>query len=123
MNKEFLNDIEGSFKKQFPNSYIETWHSKRFSETYNIHFSLGKDKTEYSHGIFENDPMAHKLLVFFQDNENKPLSLESGGGLSDKNYKTLTRIRKKQGTEEQILKHLDKYFIELKRLVIENNIK
>jgi len=55
--------IEKSFKKYFKDSSIYVGLQGGLGYYVYVQFALGKNKSEWGHNIFENDPMATKVLI------------------------------------------------------------
>jgi len=55
-------DIEKIITKYFPKSYADVYFSKNLLPHITIVFAIGQ-KSDWSNGIFQNDPMATKILI------------------------------------------------------------
>ena len=123
-NQEIINNIESSFKKHFPNGYINIYN--RDQEKVDIQFYIGLigNKNDINNGIRENDPMHHLFVI--RQKEDKLIADMLFGGLSCKPTNPLyamdnvkTKFRKTTGDSNKICTTYDKWFKKLKELVIE----
>jgi hypothetical protein len=84
--ESFMLKIESAILRHFPNSFVRVGLSTTLGKSVFIAFTLGKDKSNYSNGIPQNDPMALTFHIFFKGNDISNLdnlSLESGLGEPD----------------------------------------
>lgn len=133
---ELAVEIKKIIQKHFPKSYIESYFSNRLYPSIHIRFALG-NKKDWSNGIIQNDIAFIVTTVdgFKEtsgkrttdngnfDNDNK-LTFD-GGGFSflvnppEGSYLAYGRVkipaRKKTGTPDIILKHIDNVFGVLKK--------
>jgi hypothetical protein len=123
---ELALKIEATIKEIFPNSHVNAKFSSNIMNSITIWFTLGKDKSEYANGIAQNDPLWQILHV---ENMSKEGVLEPklkiistiAGRLSLKNYtRVKTGWRNYQGSPEQIIEHIRKYFTNVKQVLIAN---
>jgi len=131
---EFAETIQNTIRKNFSKSFVNVNLSNRLGKSIQISFLLGKDKSEWASGIAENDPMKHMLFIFLgkmgEDNilpDKIKIELSQGGSLAVKSenpHLAFDRVkigfRKKTGTPEQILKHIDNYFKKAKQVLLKN---
>ncbi len=61
---DFASKIEDEIKKIFPKSYVQVDFSNRLGTSIIISFALGKDKSEWAHGIIQNDPARMNLFIY-----------------------------------------------------------
>jgi len=69
--------IENMIKKQFPKSYVRVKRSKGLGESIYGVFTLGKDKSEWANGIYNNDPLLHTFHIWLDET---PTQLEWSQG-------------------------------------------
>jgi hypothetical protein len=136
--EDFIVQIETAIKNSFPKSRVNVRIDGLGKESLFIGFSLGKDKSEFSSGILQNDILwtqiwIHNLLPF-DPNKKYKVELSVGGSISTKpeegSYlaygKEKTGWRNFTATPDNIVKKLDKYFKNtkdiLKRLCKEGKI-
>lgn len=132
---DFVTKIQKTISKIFSKSFVKVNLSKRLGKTIQISFLLGKDKSEWINGIPENDPMKHMLFIWLDrmgDDNILPdkigIELSQGGDLTvrpkEGSHLAYDRVkigwRKKTGTPEQILKHIDNYFKKAKQVLLKN---
>ena len=68
MNKQQLETaMENAVLARFPNSYAKTSQLALGDRGFCIRFALGKDKGEWSNGIFQNDPMSTTICIHGSD--------------------------------------------------------
>jgi hypothetical protein len=126
--------IEKTIRKHFPNSYISiTGSSLGPNESIGVDFAIGKDKSEWSNGIIQNDPawMTFWIHDAFDRKTGEligtGLTLESStaGGYRDWKRgikeKCGWRDIKKPSPLSAIVKALDKYFGKLKEVADKAN--
>jgi len=138
--KEYINKLEKEIQKIFPKSLASVRLHKGLMPSIVIVFGIGKDKSEWQNGILRNDPVVHKLSIFFEDiSENGSLTetdllpqvlsfdVSIGGRITIKAtdgfsaYSSMkTGIRKKKGNPDQIFKHIVNYFKKLKTIWVNN---
>jgi len=125
-------DITKIIKKYFPKSYIAVYFSKSLLPHITIVFAIGQ-KSDWSNGIFENDPMSTKMMITYGFNDDgtlsgEPMEFESIMGklyLKSTNkmyaYDSIKLgVRKKKGDYNSILKAVDSSFAKMKQLVKSN---
>lgn len=131
----FANMIQNTIRKNFSKSFVRVSFDKRLGKSIQISFLLGKDKTEWANQIPENDPMKHMFFIWLNkmgDDDILPekigIELSQGGYLlvrpKEGSHLAYDRVkigfRKKTGTPEQILKHVDTYFKKAKQVLLKN---
>ena len=52
---EFTKNLESTIKKIFPKSFVRARASTNLGSSISLMFALGKDKSEWTNGIIEND--------------------------------------------------------------------
>ena len=131
---ELVADIESTFKKHFPNSFINARHSKGIGNSIMVTIALAKDKMEAPNKIIDNDPMLANFAIHMNSNQiddsgeftGEPLVIERfrGAGLSWHGQDGFNRIkvpfRKTTGDPAKIIKALDRHFQRLSDAVKEN---
>lgn len=135
--QDFCDQFTVLFKKLFPHSAVGAKVTKNLGTSIYISFTLGKDKSEYSNGILQNDPMLHGIWVYGLTPEGDAFKSivelsPSQGGLAVK-YRPdpkdrfpmsmthlKTGLRKKSGTAEDCLKALLQWLPKLRDLVRAN---
>jgi len=126
-------EIESTIKRHFPKSYVRAKFEKGLTASIYIMFTLG-DRNQYVNNIADNDIALVKAHIWnFNDDGSFDGKLEfeasQGGGIYVKpeegSYMAMGRVkiglRKKTGTPEQIIKHIDSYFGKLKKTL--NDVK
>ena len=74
--------LQSALEKMFPDSYVNVRYVGGLGGSLYITFAQGKKET-WANGIFENDPMAMKLLVNLADNRGNDLPAGSPVYLGD----------------------------------------
>ena len=135
---EFISATEKAIRKSFPKSFLRIRSSKGLGTSIDIAFTIGKDKSEWSMGIPENDPMLHKFMIAwnqFTDNtftsEKILAEINQGGSLTvqpeEGSYMAFGSIkigwRKKTATPDKIVKHFENYFKKAKKVLRDNKDK
>jgi len=112
MAADITSDIEPIAKDNF----FMARQQSMIGNVVSISFALGKDKSEWPHGIFENDPAKIKMLIQ-TENDGSTVTLN----IVSKAYEIKDiKINSKTGTPEQVTK----YVIEkLKKVIPEINSK
>ncbi len=118
--------LESKFKSQFPNSYIKITKSALFNpDKPSCVIYLALKNSNWPNNIIQNDVMYH-VITLHPENDKIQLELQTGG-LSVKPKQSYlacailkTNLRKKTGTESQVLSHFNKWIDNLKTMVIEN---
>ena len=137
--KKFLEEIEKTYSKYFPNSKCFVKLSKNLYHSISINCFLANDRIELSGGYWENDMFS---ITFWIDTEkgqfdkNIILDSEVPNNLklecTNKSYlikpntkymaygRTKLTFRKTVGNDEKILKSLDKFFKKLYDSLLED---
>ena len=131
--REFLSQIEESYKKEFPNSRINASLSKCLSYYISINCYIAKSKDEVFNGYFDNDILNVRFCsknynnLTLDDELNDDFCLEC----CSKHYLTKPDVsymaygsrelkyRKCKGAEKNI-KALERFFKNLKKSLIED---
>lgn len=123
------DEIKKLFHKHFPHSYFDIDAEK---ESLTVKFALGKDKTEWSHGYVENDPMYNIVYIdgFVDGVAKDTLKTENlkKGWLFVAPKDTNNHGREKivtwranfSASPEKTISNLDKFFIKLHDTVKQN---
>jgi hypothetical protein len=133
---ELAEKIKLAIKEVFPNSYVVSKFSTSFYPSIHVKFTLGKDQTEWSNGIIDNDPMIHDFTI---DAEGRELNSDGtlpekvtidthrGGSISTaptEKYMAYGRLklgfRKKTDSPEKIVDYIKKYFSRAKEIIKQN---
>lgn len=131
---ELASEIETTFKKYFPNSFIKSRYDVNIGKSVMVTIALAKDKTEATNKILDNDPMLANFAVHLDPNQiddtgnftGEPLVVERfrGSGLSWHGPDGFNRVkvpfRKTTGDPSKIIKALDTHFQRLKAAVKDN---
>src|SRR5512147_1857403 len=67
---ELAEEIQKEIQKIFPKSGVSVKFTSNLIPSISIMFTLGKDKTEYTNGIINNDPAFIKMNVYGQEKKN-----------------------------------------------------
>lgn len=124
-------DIGKAIKKHFKKSFINSRVAKMLGKAIVVTFALGKDKSEWSNGIIDNDKAFHKFMIHLSDSSGSylgddgslpdKLTIEmlQGGSIYGPNFTGSAKVgwRKKTGSPEAIVKHMDKYFEKLRKTI------
>jgi hypothetical protein len=128
MSQLFINDVEHSFKKQFPKGYFNAFMDQGLSgNMINVRCGLIGDLNDVSHKIRQNDPMYHQWLIFLSGDNMEVSYLQGGLDLKPDagSYLAIKRLktgfRQFTGDEKKATKAFDKFFVKLRGLVDENN--
>lgn len=133
---EFLEGMESSFKKQFPNGYFSiSVHQGIGDYLVSVYIGLIDNIKDVSNQIRENDPMRHSFLITADRETSKEREMD--GMLTAENLngdirtnppegsylamgKVKTKFRRTKGDKAKLLSTFDKFFKKLKSLVKEN---
>jgi hypothetical protein len=120
--------IRKSFRKYFPKSYIEVDYRTSLSPHITARIALGKDKSEFSNGIIQNDPMFSVFMIEFEGTSalmgDGTLKVErlQGRGLLDADFAPIkVPFNKTTGDRNRIMTAFDRYFSRLKDAVKANS--
>jgi hypothetical protein len=118
--------LVAKFLSQFPDSFISIKKSALFNPdkpSYAMYIAL--KNSNWPNNIIQNDVMYH-VITLHAENDKIQLELQTGG-LSVKPKQSYlactvlkTNLRKKTGTESQLINHFNKWVDNLKTMVIEN---
>lgn len=125
---ELVTALEEAISNTFPESYVDVELSERLGKDVTIRFALGKDKSEFPNGYFDNDRAKQVIVVAYdQINDDNTLfdkinvRLIKGGYIINSDYDRIkVGFRKKTDTPEKIVQYIDKYFQQVKQVLIEN---
>jgi len=134
---KFIVKIKRAVNKIFPNSLVHANLSlSGFSPAIMVSFTLGKDKSEYREGSASNDPAHVAFMINGVDgdgNLDDRLVLERilGGGFmvhpAPGSYVAMDihkiPFRKTTGSQDRILKSLERYFTRLRAELRDNEDK
>jgi hypothetical protein len=132
---EFMKALDSEIRKIFPKSFIRISASTNLGASIWLVFALGKDKSEFTNGIIENDPLLHKIMIgwnsfaeghFIKDKIVAELS--QGGSLTvdpapgSRYFYDRVKIgwRKKTATPEKMVKSIGDYFRKMKKVTKDN---
>jgi len=119
--------IEDELVKLFPDSNIVVRYEKGMGHHLYLGFTLGKDKTEYNNGIWENDVAAHKIMFHIKNNTYSSSRIsgniyakpEPGSYMAGRMIKAPWREFTTPDSKVVVKKVVD-YFTKLKQLLIDN---
>jgi len=132
-----VGQIEKSIKSTFPKSFVKVvFQPKHFKPSIYIMFAVGKDTSQWPYKIEQNDISLTKAHIWGMEKDGKlndkiQFEASQGGSIlakpepgSHMAYSSVkVGLRKKTGTPEQILKHIDSYFKKLKETLKKNRDK
>lgn len=131
----FIKKIKSTISKQFPKSALNVVFSTNIKPGIHISFAVGK-KGQWVNNISHNDISLTKAFIYGMDKEGAlpdrmEFSPAMGGSIMIKPaegsfyaFDTIkVGLRKKTGTPDQIIKHLDTYFKKLKKTLVDNRDK
>lgn len=126
--EKLASEIKQGITKIFPDSYVNVGFSANISPCVKIQFALGKDKSEWANGIFQNDPAKSAIFIhgFNRDGSVKNLNMDGSYAgsfhVKSKNphyafdvVKVPCRFPKSTVTPEQALKLTVGWFEKLKK--------
>jgi len=108
---ELMNEIKEIIEVKFPKGYLDIWYSNHLTPSVNFRFAFNK-KEDCPNGYIENDKGHH--LFSISGVSNMLDTIEGKIKVELLISRTKYNYRKKTGTPEQALKHLDKYFDKVK---------
>ncbi|NIT79676.1 MAG: hypothetical protein GWN58_33510 [Anaerolineae bacterium] len=131
---ELAKAIEAAIRKHFPKSHLKVWVSKGGigGTTIDLDFAVAGSKSEVANGIWHNDISLTRAVIYGLDADgNLKERLEfhpaMGGSITTKptekhmaQGRLKVGLRKKKGTPEQVLKHIDTYFKKLHKAIVDN---
>lgn len=132
---ELAQEIEKTFKKYFPDSFIQSRFETHLSPSVMVTIALAKDARESINNIIDNDPMITNFSIHLRgkvDSEGNiitPIVAErfrgiglswfpAGGGEAQK---VKVPFRKATGDTAKIVKAFDTHFKRLRNAVKENS--
>jgi len=132
---EFISKLTAEIKKQFPKSFVAARASTNLGSSIHLQFALGKDKSEWSNGIIQNDALFHSWMIgwnsfteghFIKDKIEAELSV--GGGLKvnpdEGSYMAFGRVkigwRKKTASPDKLITYFGNYFKKVKKVLKDN---
>lgn len=124
---QLISNIEASFKTYFPLGYINIVNESDDRERIQVFIGLIGNVADVSNGIVQNDPMRHEFIV--EQKDDKLVAVKWYGDLSCKPVDPLslvaiesinTKFRKTTGDVDKICKMYDKWFKQLKELVVKH---
>lgn len=130
--QDLVPAIEAAIRKHFPKSALRVMFQKGFKPSISIFFTVGGSKEEYPNKIEHNDIARHTLHIWGMDDAGNLSDMlqcdpSSGGSVllkSEDRASVLGSVkvglRKKKGTPEQIVKHIDNYFGKLLKVIKSN---
>ena len=133
--EELAKAIEVAIRKSFPRSFLQVWVEMRGigGPAINLNFAVAGSKAECPNNIWHNDISLTRGTIYGVDAEgNLKPKLEWDPALGGKikvkpepgsHYafdSVKVGLRKKKGTPEQVIKHLDTYFKKLAKTLKEN---
>lgn len=131
---DFTQQVKDAYYKQFPRGWIKGGLEKSIGQYVALTFGI-QPKEKWFNGYESNDP-AHQSIVIHQVKDSKFLPkivADNGSTGSTMLIKPKTpnlaysRIklgyRKKTGTPEQVLDHIKKYFVQMRKIVDLNRDK
>ena len=135
---EFTKNLESAIKKIFPKSYVYAKASTNLGSSIHLTFTLGKDKSQWTNGIIQNDALFHSWMIgfnsfteghFIKDKIEADLSV--GGGLKvepeEGSHMAFGRVkigwRKKTAPPDKIIVHFSNYFKKVKKVLMDNKDK
>jgi hypothetical protein len=136
--EDLAKAIEAAIKKHFPKSTVKVSVQKSLGPGKSIYlfFAVAGSQNEVTNHIWQNDISLTKAFVYGVEESGKlkdTLEFEpaQGGSILSKPdpgthyaYSHIkVGLRKKKGTPEQILKHIDSYFAKLAKAIKDNKDK
>ena len=124
---DLSKELKKVILKHFPKSMAQAKFSKSLVPSVVVWFTIGKDKSEYPSGIYDNDPVLQMFMIYGFSKDGRPsdkiqLEQHRGGGFTIKPVKNKymayethkVKLRKTTGTPQKIIATMDKYFAKLK---------
>lgn len=116
---ELAKAIEAKIKSHMPNSTVEVRQEKSLGETaVYLFFAVAGSKDQTVNKIWHNDISLTKAFVYGVNpdgslKEKLEFDPAMGGSISTKAGSIKVGLRKRKGTPDQIIKHVDSYFKKL----------
>lgn len=136
---DFVLQLDSAIRKIFPKSYIEVRKSTSLGKSISVRFTLGKDKSEWTNGIIQNDVLFSSWMVgwnSFDDEGNFikdkiEADISTGGSLKivpgEGSRMAFDRAkigwRKKTASPDKIIQHFANYFKKAKKVLKDNKDK
>jgi hypothetical protein len=136
---DFVLQLDAAIRKIFPKSYIEVRSSSSLGKSISVRFTLGKDKSEWTNGIIQNDVLFSSWMVGWNsfDNEGNFIKdkieaeISTGGSLKivpgEGSHMAFDRAkigwRKKTASPDKIIQHFTNYFKKAKKVLKDNKDK
>jgi hypothetical protein len=73
--KELSQDIKDEILKVFPKSFVKSKFTDNLGKSITVWFALGKDKSEFSNAIIDNDPCYTIVHIWF--NKDNSMTIEN----------------------------------------------
>jgi hypothetical protein len=121
------------FKKVFPHSFINASVGKLGEPSVLLKIALGTDKSEFSNGIIQNDPMHTVIMIdgwnrdgstrdkfTVENNSNSGLTVKASPENKMYAFERIKIWRKFSGDKAKVLSGLEKYFVKVKEAIKEN---
>ena len=132
---EFMSALESAIKKVFPKSFVHTRASTNLGSSIALQFALGKDKSQWTNGIIQNDPLFHSWMIgwnsftegkFVKDKIEAELSV--GGTLKVEpdpgSFMAFGSVkigwRKKTAPPDKLIPYFTNYFKKVKKVLMDN---
>lgn len=130
-NEQFIEQVKQVFHKHFTDSFIN-FRKLALGGGMSVTIALGKDKTEWTNGIFNNDPMCNHIFIHEDKNGGFTLeaSLSIGSLVPKEKYYAMSsekvRTRKLSFTNDEVglkkaVAKFDQWFKALYDVVVKNN--
>lgn len=130
---EFMDSIEDTYNKYFPNSYCAVKFSKNLGKTIWIDCYLAKNNKEVSNGYFANDMFSVSFHIYLPDDAEPSSAMPDSVALESTNSWIKVKpsnkylafdarkipFRKSTGNAEKIIGAFDRYVKKLYTIVSE----
>jgi len=136
---DFVVQLDAAIRKIFPKSYVEVRASTNLGKSISVRFTLGKDKSEWTNGIIQNDVLFSSWMVgwnSFDDEGNfikdkieadistgGSLKIDPGEGSRMAFDRAKIGWRKKTAPPDKIIQHFTNYFKKAKKVLKDNKDK
>jgi hypothetical protein len=120
-----INHFQADFKQVFPNSPTGVTNSVFGLSTRFISFTLAQ-KEDYPNSIINNDPLHTSFSLTVNADGSYTVEHTQGALYVNPRERFIamssikTRLTKKTGNEDQVIKHLTKWINKVKSIVVEN---
>lgn len=131
--------LDEELKQILPKSFIQARFVTRLGKSIQIDMTLGKDKSEYAHGIEHNDPLRQTIFIWSEPSDSwsesglpEKMKAENQGGIlfvepeAGSQYargRVKLGWRNKTATPDVIFKYIVDYVKKVKQIIKENNDK